>query len=162
MGRLDEAIAKYEKAVAIRPGYVEALINHGDALVALHREEAALSIYGDALVVRPDDADILTRRGDALVRLHREAEAIACFDLALAANENYDPAFEGVSRTAISTCDWPRTSTLWREVPARVAEGCLFDAFSFLGYSDDANAVGMRRAVHPSRGPRASTTALER
>jgi protein O-GlcNAc transferase len=159
MGRLDEAIAKYEKAVAIRPGYVEALINHGDALVALHREEAALSIYGDALAVRPDDADILTRRGDALVRLHREAEALACFDQALAANENYDPAFEGMSRIAISTCDWPRTSMLWHEVPGRVAQGRLFDAFSFLGFSDDAKlqlacAERYIRHVVPTRPPR--------
>jgi predicted O-linked N-acetylglucosamine transferase (SPINDLY family) len=137
LGRLDDAIAKYEKAVSIKPDYVEALVNHGDTLVALRREEAAVSIYDRALAVRPNDADILTRRGDTLVRLHRDVEALACFDKAFAANAGHDLAFDGLARVAITTCDWPRTAALSLEVPAHVAKGHFFDAFSFLSYSSD-------------------------
>jgi protein O-GlcNAc transferase len=138
LGRHDEAIAKYETAVSIKPGYVEALVNHGDTLVALRREDAAIPVYDVALAVRPNDADILTKRGDTLVRLHRDAEALACFDQALAASADHDLAFDGMARVAIATCDWPRAEPLWHEVPARVARGRFFDAFSFLGYSSDA------------------------
>jgi predicted O-linked N-acetylglucosamine transferase (SPINDLY family) len=138
LGRLDEAIAKFEEAVSIKPGYFEALVNHGDTLVALHREEAAMSLFDRALAIRPDDADTLSKRGNALVRLRREEEAMACFDKALAANPDHDFAFDGLARTALATCNWSRAAALWREVPARVAKGCFFDAFSFLGYSSDA------------------------
>ena len=138
LGRLDEAVAQYEKAVAVKPGYAEARVNLGDALVALDREEAAIAAYDGALAVRPNDADALTRRGDALVRLHRDAEALACFEAALSANPDHDLAFDGLARSVLGTCDWPRTATLWREVPARVAKGRLFNAFNFLGYSSDA------------------------
>jgi protein O-GlcNAc transferase len=138
LGRLDEAVAAYEKAISVKPDYVEALINHGDSLVALHREEAAIPVYDTALAVRPDDADILARRGDVLARLHRDAEALACFDRALAADKDHDLAFNGLAATAIATCDWQRTAALRREVPAHVAKGRFFDAFGFLGYSDDA------------------------
>jgi protein O-GlcNAc transferase len=138
LARLDEAVAQYEKAVAVKPDYAEAYVNLGDALVALDREEAAIAAYDGALAVRPNDADALTRRGHALARLHRDAEALACFDAALSANPDHDLAFDGLARSAIGTCDWPRTAMLWREVPARVAKGRLFNAFSFLGYSSDA------------------------
>jgi protein O-GlcNAc transferase len=138
MGWIEEAISKYEKAVSIKPGFVQALVNHGDSLVALHREEAAISLYDRALAVSADDADILARRGDALVRLHRDAEALASFNQALAANKDHDLAFSGLAAIAIATCDWPRTATLWHEVPKHVAERRYFDAFGFLGYSDNA------------------------
>jgi protein O-GlcNAc transferase len=138
LGRLDEALANYEKAGAIKPGYLEALVNQGNTLVALRREEAAISVYDRALVVRPNDADILAMRGDTLQRLHRDAEALACFDSALSGNPDHDLAFDGLAGLAILTCDWPRLASLRREVPARVANGRYFNAFTFLAYSGDA------------------------
>jgi len=138
LSRYDEAIAQYDKAVAVKPDYVEARINHGDALVALQREEAAIAAYDGALAVRPNGADVLTKRGEALMRLHRDAEALASFDAALAADADHDGAFDGLARSAIGTCNWPRMAKLWREVPARVANGRWFNAFSFLACSSDA------------------------
>jgi protein O-GlcNAc transferase len=138
LGRLDEALANYQKAASLKPGYVEALVNQGDTLVALHREEAAVSVYDGALAFRPNDADILAKRGDTLVGLHRDAEALACFDAALSENPDHDHAFNGLAATAISSCDWLRMAALRREVPARVAGGRYFNAFTFLGYSSDA------------------------
>ncbi|MEP6836435.1 MAG: tetratricopeptide repeat protein [Bradyrhizobium sp.] len=138
LGRLDEAIAQYEKAISIDPACVEALVNHGDTLVAMNRGDAAISSYDRALAIRPDDADVLCRRGETLVLLRRDAEAMACFDRALAANPDHDLAFDGLARIALAMCDWPRTAALWHEVPAHVARGRFFDAFSLLGYSSDA------------------------
>jgi protein O-GlcNAc transferase len=139
LSRFDEAITQYEKAVAVKPDYREARINLGETLVALHREEAAIAAYDGALAVRPNDADALTKRGDALMRLHRDAEALVSFDAALLADPHHDLAFEGLARIAIGTCDWPRMATVWRELPARVASGRLFNPFTFLGCSSDAS-----------------------
>lgn len=138
LGRLDEAIATYEKAITINPGNIEPLINRGDALVARGREEDAILSYDRALAVKPNDVEILCRRGETLTRLRRDAEALACFDMALATDRDHDGAFDGLARASIATCDWKRTEKLRREVPAHVAEGRFFDAFTFLSYSDDA------------------------
>jgi protein O-GlcNAc transferase len=138
LDRCDEAIAQYEKAVTIKPDYVEARANLGGALVALQRDEAAVAAFDGVLAVRPNDADALTRRGEALARLHRDAEALASFDAALSIDPDHDLAFDGLARTALWTCDWPRVANLSSEVSARVARGRLFNAFTFLGYSNDA------------------------
>jgi len=60
------------------------------------------------------------------------------FRQALSANPDHDLAFDGLASIALATCNWPRTATLSREVPARVAKGRFFSAFTFLGYSSDA------------------------
>jgi len=137
LGRLEEAIAQYEKAVSIEQTYVEARINHGDVLVALGDDEAAIAVYDRALAIRPNDTDVLTKKGDALFRLRRDAEALASFDAALAVDPDHDLAFDGMARCVIKTCNWSRLTTLWQEVPSRVARGRLFGAFDFLGYSSD-------------------------
>jgi len=36
---------------------------------------------------------------------------------------DHDLAFDGLASIALATCNWPRTATLSREVPARVAKG---------------------------------------
>jgi protein O-GlcNAc transferase len=154
LGRLEDAIAQYEKAVDVKPDYLEAHINHGDTLAALAQyekvvavkgdataalhQEAAISVYDKVLALSPNNAGVLTKRGDVLAQLHRDAEALACFDAALAADPNYDDAFDALGGCAIGTCDWTRTAAVLQELPARVAKGRFFHPFTFLGYSSDA------------------------
>jgi tetratricopeptide (TPR) repeat protein len=56
MERFAEALASYDKALAIRPDYATALNNRGTALTALKRSEEALASYDQALAIRPDFA----------------------------------------------------------------------------------------------------------
>ena len=137
MGRLEEAITQYEKALAIEPTYVEALLNHGDVLAALGRDDSAIGVYDKVLAFSPQDADALVKRGHALFRLGRDTEALANFDAALSADPNNDVAFDAIAHCAIKTCNWARTPTLWQQVPAHVARGRFFDAFGFLAYSSE-------------------------
>jgi protein O-GlcNAc transferase len=138
LGRPEEAVAQYETAIRLKPDYIEAHINLADLLVAVDREQDALAAYDRALAISPDNADGLRRRADALARLQRDAEALQCFDAALAVDAGNDRAFDGLARIVIATCNWPRLESLWSEVPARVANGRFFDAFTFLSYSSNA------------------------
>src|SRR5262245_19063678 len=61
LGRLHEALTSFDKALAIKPDYVEALINRGVTLHRLKRFEEALSSYDEALAVKPDYAEALRR-----------------------------------------------------------------------------------------------------
>ena len=90
--RPEEALASYDKALAIRPDYAEALSNRGNALQDLKRPEEALASYDKALAIRPDYAEALSNRGLALQDLKRPEEALASYDKALAIRPDYPEA----------------------------------------------------------------------
>ena len=90
--RPEEALASYDKALAIKPDYVEALNNRGNALRDLKRLEEALASYDKALAIRPDYAEALNNRGNALHDLKRPEEALASYDKALAIKPDYAEA----------------------------------------------------------------------
>jgi len=52
--RFDEALASFDRALALRPNYVEALINRGVTLHALARYQDALASYDAAVALWPD------------------------------------------------------------------------------------------------------------
>jgi predicted TPR repeat methyltransferase len=83
-GRAKEALAYYDKAVAILPSRADAHNNRGMALQELERFEDALASHDKALAIRPDSAEIMTSRAAALHGLRRFEEALAGYDRALA------------------------------------------------------------------------------
>jgi tetratricopeptide (TPR) repeat protein len=84
----EQALIHYNKALALKPDYPEALNNRGNVLRDLKRPEEALASYDRALAIKPDNADALNNRGNALRDLGRPADALASFDRALAVNPN--------------------------------------------------------------------------
>ena len=79
--RLDEALASYDKALALKPNYAEAIYNRGVALQDLKRFDEALASY-DAIALKPDYAEAYNNRGNALLELKRPDEALASYDKA--------------------------------------------------------------------------------
>jgi tetratricopeptide (TPR) repeat protein len=92
LGRLEEALASYEKALAISPDHVEALNGRGNAQREVGRLEEALISYDKALTIKPDYADVACNRGMALQDLKRPEDALASYDRALAINPNHAEA----------------------------------------------------------------------
>jgi tetratricopeptide (TPR) repeat protein len=90
--RYKEAIASYEKALAFKPDYHEALYNRGVALGKLGRFEAAIASYEKALAFKPDYHEALYNRGVALGKLGRFEAAIAFFEKALEFKPDYHEA----------------------------------------------------------------------
>ena len=84
LGRVDEALTSFGKALAIRPDFAEALDNRGSAQRELGTLEEALANYGKALAIEPDFAEALNNRGRTLMELGRFEEALASYDKALA------------------------------------------------------------------------------
>jgi glycosyltransferase involved in cell wall biosynthesis len=80
LGRHEEALAGYDRALAIRPDFAEAHHGRGNALFKLKRYEEALAGYDRALAIRPDLAPAHHGRVDALFKhalfeLERDEEA---------------------------------------------------------------------------------------
>lgn len=86
LGRLDRAIACYDRAVALAPDYFEALNNRGNALKDSKRLPEALASYDAALRFNPGYADAHINRGITLALLKRLDDALASYDLAVANN----------------------------------------------------------------------------
>ena len=55
--RFDEALAQYDRALALRPDYAEAHTNRGVTLHTLKRFDEALQCYARAIAARPDFAE---------------------------------------------------------------------------------------------------------
>ena len=91
--RFDEALASYDKALALKPDYAEAFNNRGVTLKELKQLDEALASYEKALVLKPDYVEAFNNRGSALGELKRLDEALASYDRRLALRPDYAEAF---------------------------------------------------------------------
>lgn len=87
--RLDEAVANFKQALALRPEYPIAWSNLGNALTSLGQLDEAIACLRRAIALQPDHANAYNNLGTAH-RLRRQfPEAIDCFRRAAA----LDPGF---------------------------------------------------------------------
>jgi predicted O-linked N-acetylglucosamine transferase (SPINDLY family) len=75
---------RFDSAIAIDPGQVDALVNCGVAAQHLGRLTEALAAYDLALAASPQSVKVLLNRGAVLCELGRHAIALANFDLLVA------------------------------------------------------------------------------
>jgi protein O-GlcNAc transferase len=79
-GRLDEALAAFDAALALDPAYTEAHFNRGVVLAQQGRPEQAVEAYSAAVRLRPDYVEAATNAAIALQELGRLDEAAAAFE----------------------------------------------------------------------------------
>ena len=96
LGRLDEAISHYEKALALTPNDADAHCNLGDALVNRQRPEEAVAHYRKALEIKPGSATTNNNLGYVLASSGRLTEAIAEYQMALRLSPNYPTAHKNL------------------------------------------------------------------
>lgn len=87
-GRPQDALACFDRALALQPDNNEALINHGFLLHTQGRLDVALSSYRRALSVAPGQPAIENNCGVILSVLDRHVEAVAHFERAIALQPN--------------------------------------------------------------------------
>ena len=69
-----DALASFDRAIALDPQFAEAHTNRGDALVNLRRAEEALASYQRAIAVKPDFAEAYRNRRNVFSGLMRYAQ----------------------------------------------------------------------------------------
>ena len=82
-GRMDEALAAYDAALAIKPDALYPLVGRGITLRALGRHEDALTAYEAVLAIDPSLALVHCNRANTLHDLQRFDEALAAYDAGL-------------------------------------------------------------------------------
>ena len=84
-GRMPDALAEFNKALALLPSDLAFLTNRGAALDRLGLHAEALADFDRVLMARPDDAVGNHNRGVALAQLGQYEEAVSAYDRALTA-----------------------------------------------------------------------------
>ena len=79
LGQQLEAVANFERALALDPNFAEAYLSRGQLLLELGRLEEARAACARAAALRPRNAQGLVFLGMALRRLERLPEALDAF-----------------------------------------------------------------------------------
>ena len=90
--RYAEALASYNRAVALWPGHAPLLNNRGNALLGLGRRMEALAAFDRVIAIDPGYVDAHFNRANALAQLDRVAEALAGMDRAAALDPDHAEA----------------------------------------------------------------------
>lgn len=83
-GNTAAALENYNKAVALKPDYIEAIVNRGNLLDGLGRRLEALEDCRRAVALRPDIPELVANQANILRALKRDQEALECYNKALA------------------------------------------------------------------------------
>jgi protein O-GlcNAc transferase len=87
--RSAEALASYDRALAIKPNFAEAHYNRGNLQIYLKRPAEALANYDQALALKPNFAEAIVNRGIALMELGQLDAALTSVDKAIALKSDF-------------------------------------------------------------------------
>jgi tetratricopeptide (TPR) repeat protein len=91
--RWEDALASYDRAIALQPEFADGYFYRGNVLCEIGRHQAAVASYDEALRFKPDGAEIHNNRGLALFELKQHEAALASYDRAVASNPRYVEAY---------------------------------------------------------------------
>jgi len=76
LGKYEEAVASFDKALEINPNNLKTLSNKGVALARLGKHEEAVACFDKALKINPNDFDILANKDLVLAKLNQKKNHI--------------------------------------------------------------------------------------
>ena len=89
IGRLNDAVLIFQKAITIKPDYAEAYYNMGNALKDQGKLVEAIKAYKKAISIKPDFAENYYNMGIALKEQGKLAEAIEAYKKAISIKPKY-------------------------------------------------------------------------
>jgi len=99
LGRVDEAVASYRRALELRPAYFECWANLGNILELNRRWEEAADAYAHALKLKPGAIHVLNGLGMCQLALGELEAAAALFEFAIAGDANFASAHNNLGNT---------------------------------------------------------------
>jgi len=124
--KFGEALAAYDRLLAIQPTHIEAHYNRGVIFSQQQRYEEALAALDQALTLQPNAAAAHFNRGVVLAELERHREALESYDQVLALNPAYAPALANRAMVALNLCDWDRAAQISAQQAVMLAPPLTF------------------------------------
>src|SRR5208283_4054085 len=151
IGRLDDAVAAWRTAVALRPDYADAHQDLGYALYLLGRLDEATESLRTAVALRPDSADAHNDLGNLLSKQGDWDAAIASHRRAIALRPDYAEAHTDLALALLARGDlpagWAEFEWRWRTEKLRAGRR----AFAQPQWRGDA-AEGRTLLIHAEQG----------
>jgi protein O-GlcNAc transferase len=139
LGKRDAAIASYERAVELKPDYVEALINSGTLLREQLNHHAALDRFQRALVIKPDHLNALSNCAIMLTEFKRPLEAVAMFQRLLELQPDFDYGVGSICYERMHACDWSHFEEDKAKILAGIEAGKpIAKSLGVMSITDDA------------------------
>jgi predicted O-linked N-acetylglucosamine transferase (SPINDLY family) len=147
VGEAEAGEASARRAIALAPGYPEALFVLGHALAARHRHAEAAAAYAAAERSAPQDARFPYQVGLMAEEQKQLAAAAAAHARALALDPSLDAALSQLVFLRRQLCDWNGLDALSARLRARVAASAQgISPFGFL-----AEQAGAAEQLHCAR-----------
>lgn len=111
LGRLDEAIASYDKAIELKPSNKTAsvaLSNKGNCLHLLGKLEDSLVCYAEALKLDPKNEKAWCNKGYVLQQQGKSQEALACYDRSIEISPDFAIAWNNKAFSYLSLSDYKK------------------------------------------------------
>jgi len=89
MGRYEESLADFDRAIALDPDKAWYIASRGETYRQMGRNEEALADFDRAMGLDPDDASYIAGRGWTYRQMGRNEEALADFDRAMELKPDY-------------------------------------------------------------------------
>ena len=135
--RPQEALANYDRAIAIKPNYAEAHNNRGNALYELRRVDEAIESYNRAIALKPNYPAAFVNRANAKLSKGDMAGGWADFEYRWQKSE-----FEG-QRTGLDIPIWNGENLSGKSILVSSEQG-FGDLFQFIRYLPLLLARGAR------------------
>jgi len=101
-GKYDDAIADFDKAIALDPNDAAAYGNRGNAYYSKGEVDRAIADYTKAIALDPNFADAYTNRGVVYYEKGNKEQTIADFRKVLAIDPSHQDAKEGLKRLGVT------------------------------------------------------------
>jgi len=135
---MDASVKSFEKALDIKPDYVDAYNNLGITFMELGQHEAAVECYEKVLSIIPDFAEAYSNRGHILIDLKRLDEALASYERAIVLNPELDFILGSVLHTKMHLCIWNDLTNRLNELTKKINNTeKVIGPFALLAMIDD-------------------------
>ena len=166
-GRLDEAVASYRRAIALKADFADAYIAWGNVLNDHGKPDEAAALYLEAIKHDPDMPDAYANLGNSLQYMGQLDRAIICYQQALTldaghtmAHLNLGNAYGAMNRPdEASACfrkalalDGDFVEARWALAMSQIPAVCMTDEEPALRRAAFAKELGELRAWFGARG----------
>ena len=97
IGKLDQAVNAFQKAISIKPGYAPAFNNIGNVFKVQGKLKQAKEAYIKAISLKPDYADAYNNMGIIFIEQGKQEQAIESYIKAISLKPDYAEAFNNLS-----------------------------------------------------------------
>ncbi|MFA4854060.1 MAG: tetratricopeptide repeat protein [Candidatus Omnitrophota bacterium] len=121
IGKTEEALVLYKKAMALNPNFESAIVlynNLGNLSIKTGKNKEALALYKKAIAINPDSkSNVLSyyNLGNAYYAIERKADAIKAYEKAIQLSPKYLGAFNNLASVYVDVGKIDKAIELWNE-----------------------------------------------